>query len=71
MSARSIHGKIGEFSSQQEMWDAYLERLELYFAANDITDDTKRRAILLTVCGPTTYSLICNLAAPKKPEEVP
>ena len=43
----------------------------LYFTANDITDDTRKRAILLTVCGLTTYGLIHNLAALKKPAEVP
>ena len=48
----------------------YVERLQMYFVANGIDDDAKKRAILLSVCGPTTYQLIRNLAQPKKPSEL-
>jgi len=30
------HGTVGEFIETKETWDAYVERLELYFQANDI-----------------------------------
>ena len=44
-----------------------MERLEQYFAANEIKDEKKRRAILLSVCGSKTYGLICDLLQPQKP----
>ena len=47
-------------------------RLQNYFIANNIAEDkaAKQRAILLSVCGVSTYHLIKSLAAPSKPEEV-
>ena len=63
-----LHGKVGEFDSAQEDWTSYIERLEQYFATNDIADE-KRRAILLTVSGPSTYKVIRNLVAPAKPTD--
>lgn len=47
-----------------------MERLVQYLAANKIEDADKRRAILLSVCGPATYRLIRNLVSPKKPTEL-
>ena len=49
-------GKLEEFDDTQD-WIEFIERLEQYFEANDIGND-KKRAILLTVCGSKTYSLI-------------
>ena len=60
------HGKIEEFNSAKETWDSYVERLDLYLLANDITDVGKKRAVFLTVVGPSTYELIRNLVAPEK-----
>ena len=37
---------------------------------NDIADDAKKRAILLSVCGPTTYKIIHNLPQPKKSSDL-
>ena len=45
------------------------ERLEQYFAANEITDNNKKRAVLLSVCGAKTYKLIRNLVNPRKPTD--
>ena len=61
------HGVIGAFDSGVEQWQTYSERLE---QANDVEAPEKQRAILLSVCGPATYQLIRNLAAPQKPSEV-
>ena len=63
------HGKIGEFDPLQETWAMYVERLELYSIANGIEDARKKRAVLLTVSGASTYKLIRNLSAPTKPAE--
>ena len=66
------HGMVGPFDSSQEDWLSYIARLQNYFIVNDIMDDkeAKHQAILLSVCGVSTYCLIKSLAAPTKPEEV-
>ena len=61
------HGTIGPFEQGKEDWTSYSERLEQYFAANDVTDAGKQRAILLSSCGAPTYQVIRNLTAPDKP----
>lgn len=66
----ATHGTIAAFSSSQETWTVYVERLQQYFAANKIEDADQQRAILLSVCGPATYRLIRNLVSPKKPTEL-
>ena len=63
-------GSISEFSSTQESWTSYVERLVQYLAANKIEDADQQRAVLLSVCGPATYRLIQNLVSPKKPTEL-
>ena len=62
----ATHGSIGEYRSDVEEWSAYAERLEHYFAANEVADGGKKRAILLSVCGPSTYGLIRSLVSPQK-----
>ena len=67
--AHGLIGHIGEFHSDSEDWISYTERLELYFVANGIEDATKRRAMLLSVCGSSTYQLIRDLFSPTKPTD--
>ena len=64
-------GKIKEYDlySSESKWDEYVERLRLYFVANDVTDNDKQRAILLTCCGSKLYSLIRNLCSPGSPND--
>ena len=57
-------GRIEEFVEGKE-WTQYVESLQYYFAANEIEDATKKRAIFLTVIGPT--ALLHSLVAPEKP----
>ena len=59
-------GKIEPFDEGIEKWSSYQERLEEYFAVNDIANDKKVSA-LLTLLGGETYSLLRNLTAPDKP----
>ena len=54
-----------------EEWEAYIDRLESFFEANDIASADKKRSILLSVCGRDTYGLIRDLLAPAKPRETP
>lgn len=64
------HGTIGPFSGESEDWSAYVERLDQYFIANNVTSGPKKREILLSVCGMPTYKLIRSLVSPQKPSEV-
>ena len=60
---------MGEFDKVEEDWETYVEKVNLYFVANDITDAAKKRATLLSVCGAKTYHTICELIAPAKPTD--
>ena len=60
----AVHGTVGEFSGIGEEWPTYIERLEFYFAANEVDSSDKRRAILLSCCGAQTYGLIRSLVGP-------
>jgi len=59
-------GKIAEFSATDENIDTYLERVQLFFAANGIADD-KQSAVLLTSIGAKAYDIIKNEFAPQLP----
>ena len=65
----ATHGSVSEFVQSVESWTSYVQRLEQYFAANDIavTEATaaKREAILLASVGATTFDLIRSLLTPK------
>ena len=59
---------LSEYSSAED-WAPYVERMDQYFLANDVTEAAKKRAIFLSVVGDKTYKLIRDLVAPKKPTE--
>ena len=59
-----MYGKIEPFKEGEEEWRHYCERLEFFFKANAIDDTEKKKAILLSVCGPKTYQLIRTLCSP-------
>ena len=61
----ALIGKIEEYN-ENDNWIEYTERLEHYFTANDITDNSKKQAVLLSACGAKTYKLIRNLVNPRK-----
>ena len=60
----SSHGRLPEFTGSATEWDVFAEQLSFYFTANGITDGDKKRAILLSACGTTTYKLLKTLVAP-------
>ena len=65
-------GKIDQFDPEQEEWPQYVERLDQFFEANELTGDskaTKRRATFLTVIGPGPYKLLRSLLSPVKPTD--
>ena len=64
--ATSTIGSLTGFKPDSEKIEAYLERVQLFFAANGIEDD-KKVLVLLTVIGSPTYALLSSLLAPEKP----
>ena len=64
MATAPLYGKMEEFDSSREDWTQYIERLGY---ANEIKEAEKKRAILLSVIGPSTYRLVKSLVAPAKP----
>ena len=57
----ATHGTVTAFDPSQEDWTSYAERLKHYFIANGVTDDEKKRAILISASGPATYKLLRSL----------
>lgn len=62
----AVYGKLQEFQPESESIKAYLERVTLYFKANDIDDD-KKVPILLSSIGSSTYATLSDLLAPDEP----
>ncbi|KAG5872794.1 hypothetical protein JTB14_014633 [Gonioctena quinquepunctata] len=62
-------GHIREFDPHTSDWTIFSRRLDNYFVVNVITDNIKKRAILLNALSEEAYRLIYNLALPNKPEE--
>ena len=60
-------GAIGEFDSSVDDWNSYTERLEQYLMANEVVSPEKKRAVLLSSVGASTYKLIRNLTSPYPP----
>ena len=63
----SLFGIVEEFDVANGDFDEYIERLEHYFIANEVTDDGKKASILITVVGKDTYSILKSILTPEKP----
>ena len=57
----ATHGSVVQFNPNKEEWTSYVERLNYYLIANEVTDDAKKCAILMSGCGLTTYKTIQSL----------
>ena len=62
------YGRLKAFVPEDENISTYLERVELYFAANAV-EEAKQAAVLLTVIGTKNYGIIKSLVAPALPKE--
>ena len=60
----TVHGTLSAFDPAMDEWTEYIERLQFYFTANGIKDDSKKRAVLLSSCGPATFRLLRSLVLP-------
>ena len=65
----STHGNIGKFSADSETWVTYIEQLQQYFIAKSNKGKERQRAVLLSICGTSTYQLIWSMVSPIKPTE--
>ena len=59
-------GQVETFNADRESIAAYLERIDLFLAANAIPDDRKV-PVFLTLIGGQTYALLRDLLSPVKP----
>ena len=62
-----IVGKVSEFNPSENNWNTYIEQLEFLFETKRISDESPRKAILLSSCGITTYKLLKGPTVPSKP----
>ena len=58
-------GKISPYNENEEDFDSYCSRCDLYFIANDIADK-KLVPAFLTLVGPKVYNLAKNLLSPRE-----
>ena len=40
MTSTGLFGRVGEFIAEHEMFNAYMERMEMFFTANNIIETT-------------------------------
>ena len=60
---------LAAFDPKNQMWDEYTEILEQFLAANEIDNADRQKAIVISVVGASTYSLMHNLLSPDKPKD--
>ena len=65
----SMFGKLDEYNETDWDWRHYIERVNHFFEANEITDPNKRRSIFLVCVGAKTYKLVWSLVAPEDPKD--
>ena len=59
-------GQVQEFNLDSKQTSAFLERVQLFFQANDIAAE-KQVPVLLSIIGGKTYALLSDLLTPAKP----
>ena len=55
-----------EFDVGKEVWTQYVERVAHFFTANQITDKSKMKTLLLSLISPTVFKLTRNLISLEK-----
>ncbi|KAL1473335.1 hypothetical protein MTO96_038763, partial [Rhipicephalus appendiculatus] len=58
-----------QFDETSDKWPAYQVRLEAFFEGNGITEDNKKRALLVTALSTHTVDVLSGRCAPDKPGE--
>ena len=62
------YGQLQEFKPDSDSINSYLERVSLYFTANNVAD-RKKVPVLLSSIGAPTYVILSDLLASAKPGE--
>jgi len=62
----SYIGAILEYDEKEE-FQCYLDCIEQFMVANDITGDGKKKTMLISVIGSSVYGFLKNLLMPEKP----
>ena len=65
----SLIGKLVDFDPAVETWEQYAKRLQQFFDANEIQDDSRKRSILFSVLTPKNYKLLSSLLSPEHPKD--
>ena len=60
-------GNLHEFHPDKENLSTYLERVQIFFAANEVSEE-KQVPLFLNAIGGTTYALLRSLLAPVSPK---
>ena len=61
-------GKLDEYNETED-WRHYIERVNHFFEANEITDPDKRRSIFPVCVAAKTYKLVRSLVAREDPKD--
>ena len=82
MAATGLFGSVGEFSPERETFRSYVERIDMFFMANNIVEEQaesneeanlavqkRKHAIFLIEIGPEAYSTLSNLFTLAKPRD--
>jgi hypothetical protein len=64
-----VFGVVEPFDPKKDKWQVYQARLEQYFVANDVTNEGKKKAVLLTVAGRELCDLLWDLCIPDQPTD--
>ncbi len=62
-------GTLAAFDPKNQTWDEETEILQQFFAANEIDNADRQKAILISVVGASTCSPMGNLLSPDKPKD--
>lgn len=62
-------GRIGEFEVSSGNWSTYVERVNMYFIANEIKAELQLPT-LIAIMGEEAYDLLSNLTSPMKPADM-
>lgn len=59
-----------DYDVEKDDWEQFVERMEFYFIANNVTEEVKKRVMFLTKVSAKTYALIKKICAPQKPDKI-
>ena len=68
MAFKPAYGQMLEFEPSAESFSVYVERVNLFFTANEVPEE-ERVPVFLTIIGKSTYALLRNLLQPSLPKD--